>query len=201
VLLPGRCVPFLGRTVRGAVSEGAVRISLGSLRRCNAQILYITDIPRRDLKPLADELSRCWRELGTILASRRLLASLHPELAAKLTPSKLRALDFLAAHGALRVGELADRLAVDDTTATRLVDRLEELGVAERRSEPGDRRATVVGLTPAGEELVAGVASQRQRFFREVLGALEPAERAELVRLTEKAASALRARSEELAAR
>lgn len=174
---------------------------MGSLRRCNPQILYITDIARRELNPLADELSRCWRELGTTLASRRLLASLHPELAAKLTPSKLRALDLLAAHGALRVGELAARLAVDDTTATRLVDRLEELGVAERRSEPGDRRATVVGLTPAGDELVAGVASQRQRFFREVLGALEPAERAELVRLTEKAASALRARSEELAAR
>lgn len=118
----------------------------------------------------------------------------------KLTPSKLRALDLLAARG-LRIGELADRLAVDDTTATRLVDRLEHLGLAERRSEPADRRAIVVGLTPAGEELVAGVAAQRQLFFCDVLGALEPDERAELVRLTEKAAVALRARSEELAAR
>jgi DNA-binding MarR family transcriptional regulator len=107
----------------------------------------------------------------------------------------------LAAHGGLRVGELADRLAVDDTTATRLVDRLEELGVAERRREPGDRRATVVALTPAGEELVAGVAKQRQLFFCDVLGTLEPEERAELVRLTEKAAVALRARSKELVAR
>jgi DNA-binding MarR family transcriptional regulator len=99
------------------------------------------------------------------------------------------------------VGELAGRLAVDDTTATRLVDRLEQLGVAERRSEPADRRATAVGLTPAGEQLMAGVASQRQLFFREVLAALDPDERAELVRLTEKAANALQARSEELAAR
>jgi GrpB-like predicted nucleotidyltransferase (UPF0157 family) len=48
---------------------------------------------------------------------------------------------------------------------------------------------------------MAGVASQRQLFFREVLAALDPDERAELVRLTEKAANALQTRSEELAAR
>lgn len=119
----------------------------------------------------------------------------------KLTPSKLRALDLLASHGGLRIGELAGRLSVDDTTATRLVDRLEDLGVAERRGEPGDRRATVVGLTPAGEELLSGVARQRQLFFCDVLETLEPAERAELVRLTEKAAVALRERTEELARR
>jgi DNA-binding MarR family transcriptional regulator len=155
-------------------------------------------IAGRDLKPLADELSQCWHELGAVLRSRRLLASLHPGLAAKLTPSKLRALDLLAEHGGLRVGELADKVGIDDATATRLVDRLEEMGVASRKSDVGDRRATTVALTPAGEEVVAGVAKQRQLFFCDVLDALEPAERAELVRLTAKAAVALRARSEEL---
>ena len=155
-------------------------------------------ISRRELKPLADELSQCWHELGAVLRSRRLLASLHPGLAAKLTPSKLRALDLLAEHGGLRVGELADRVGIDDATATRLVDRLEEMGVASRQSDVGDRRATTVALTPAGEEVVAGIAKQRQLFFCDVLDTLEPAERAELVRLTAKAAVALRARSEEL---
>jgi DNA-binding MarR family transcriptional regulator len=150
---------------------------------------------------LADELSQRWHELGAVLRSRRLLASLHPGLAAKLTPSKLRALDLLAEHGALRVGELADRVGVDDTTATRLVDRLEAMGVAERRSEVGDRRATTVELTPAGEELAAGIAAQRQLFFCDVLAGLEPEERAELVRLTAKAATAVQARSEELVGR
>ncbi len=67
---------------------------------------------------------------------------------------------------------------VDETTATRLVDRLEAMGVAERRSEEGDRRATLVGLTAAGAEIVAEVAARRQRFFCEVLAALEPSEQA-----------------------
>lgn len=155
-------------------------------------------IARRDLKPLADELSQCWHELGAVLRSRRLLASLHPGVAGKLTPSKIRALDLLSEHGGLRVGELADRVGIDDATATRLVDRLEEIGVVGRTSEPGDRRATTVALTPAGEKLVGGIAAQRQLFFCDVLDALEPAERAELVRLTAKAAVALRVRSEEL---
>lgn len=156
---------------------------------------------RPSLRALAVELSSCWRELGTTLASRRLHASLHPELAAKLTPSKLRALDLLAEHGGLRIGELADRVGVDDTTATRLVDRLEELGLARRGAVEGDRRAIVVGLTDEGEELVSGVLERRQQFFVDVLGALEPEERLQLVRLTEKAALALRTRSEELVVR
>jgi DNA-binding MarR family transcriptional regulator len=155
----------------------------------------------RALGPLAAELSTCWRELGSILAGRRLHASLHPELGTKLTPSKLRALELLAQHDGLRVGELADRVGVDDTTATRLVDRLEELGLAGRTSEEGDRRATLVELTDEGSELVSGVVAQRQRFFVEVLATLDAEERIQLVRLTEKAALALRTRSEELVSR
>jgi DNA-binding MarR family transcriptional regulator len=150
---------------------------------------------------LAAELSQCWHELGAVLRSRKLLASLHPGAAGQLTPSKLRALDLLAESGSLRVGELADRVGVDDTTATRLVDRLEATGLATRRSEPGDRRATTVELTPAGAELVAGIAAQRQLFFCDILAGLEPDERAELVRLTAKAAVSLREQSEELARR
>jgi len=150
---------------------------------------------------LAADLSRCWRELGTILASRRLLASLSGEAAGRLTPTKLRGLQLLAERGGLRIGELADRMAVDETTATRLVDRLEAMGAATRERAEEDRRATVVVLTAEGERLAAEAARRHQDFVRDVLATLDADERAELVRLTEKAAAALRARSEELAAR
>jgi hypothetical protein len=49
--------------------------------------------------------------------------------------------------------------------------------------------------------LVAGVAEQRLLFFCDVLEALEPAERAQLVQLTAKAALVLRTRTDELVAR
>jgi len=149
---------------------------------------------------LADELSRCWRELGRTLTSRRLVASLQPSQP-RLTPTKLHALDVVAEQGGCRIGDLARRLGVDDTTATRLVDRLEAAGLAARQAEEGDRRATVVVLTATGEKLVLQTQERRRVFFLDVLGALEPREQEELVRLTAKAAEALRSRSEELVRR
>jgi DNA-binding MarR family transcriptional regulator len=79
-----------------------------------------------------------------------------------------------------------------------MVDRLEAAGVAERRSKAEDRRVTIVGLSAAGTELMAKIAARRQLFFCEVLGALDPKDRVQLVQLTTKAAAALRAKSEEL---
>jgi DNA-binding MarR family transcriptional regulator len=155
---------------------------------------------RRTVADLADDLSRSWHDLGRVLASRRLLASLHPGAPA-LTPTKLHALDVIGRADGVRVGELAGHIGIDETTATRLVDRLAAAGLVERRSVSVDRRVTLVGLTPLGAELVGDVARSRQRFFRDVLAALEPEERVELVRLTDKAADVLRERSEELIAR
>ena len=163
-------------------------------------LLYIAGMASTELRSLARELSRSWHELGGVLTSRRLQASLHSGTASTLTPSKLRALNVLA-EKSMRGGELADRVGVDETTATRFVDRLEESGLVERRHLPEDRRVTVVGLTAEGVELAKQVANRRQRFLCEVLTALDPDERMELVRLTAKAAEAVRTQSEELMAR
>src|SRR5579864_4453107 len=114
---------------------------------------------RRGSATLAEELSRTWRELGSILAGRRLVASLGG--GSQLTPTKLRALDLLSESGGLRIGDLAAGMAVDETTATRLVDRLEAMDVASRRRDPADRRATEVVLTRAGTRLIAEVARRR----------------------------------------
>jgi DNA-binding MarR family transcriptional regulator len=57
---------------------------------------------------------------------------------------------------------------------------------------------TVVALTAAGTALVDEIAARRRDFFRDVLRALEPEEREELVRLTARAAGAVRSTTEEL---
>jgi len=155
----------------------------------------------RSSTALAAQLSRSWRELGAVLASRRLLASIGNPADVRLTPTKLRALDFIAERGGVRIGDLAAGVFVDETTATRLVDRLEAMGVAARVPVLGDRRGTEVVLTAEGERLAADMAERRQAFFREVLEALEPAERAELVRLSAKATASLHERAREAVAR
>ena len=45
---------------------------------------------------------------------------------------------------------LAGTLCCDASLATWLVDRLEERGLAERRTPPNDRRVKTVVLTPLG---------------------------------------------------
>jgi DNA-binding MarR family transcriptional regulator len=119
-------------------------------------------------------------------------------LARKLSPASLHALHLLAHGEPPRISALARELGLDESTVTRLVDRLESLGLAERRSVEGDRRSTVVRLTDEGRNAVASMHEQRRVFLAEVLSALEPEEREEFVRLTAKAAEVLQARAAEV---
>ncbi len=48
----------------------------------------------------------------------------------------------------MRMRELAHRLGLTTSTVTRLVDRPEAAGLAERRSERPDCRSVLVGLSP-----------------------------------------------------
>lgn len=73
---------------------------------------------------------------------------------------------------------------------TYLVDDLVEAGLVERRPNPTDRRQRLVVATRAGEELVATRCAQVAEAEAELLHGLEPAERAQLRRLLDKAAGA-----------
>jgi DNA-binding MarR family transcriptional regulator len=70
------------------------------------------------------------------------------------------------------------------------VDELEELGIAERRANPADRRARAVHLTAKGRRLVTKVAEAGMAHDAEFTGALTRAERAELVALLSKLSAA-----------
>jgi DNA-binding MarR family transcriptional regulator len=56
----------------------------------------------------------------------------------------------LAETGPVRPGELAARLEVEAPHVTRQVQRLQQAGYATRTPDPDDRRAQLIGLTPAG---------------------------------------------------
>ncbi|WP_155859452.1 MarR family winged helix-turn-helix transcriptional regulator [Cellulomonas sp. KRMCY2] len=53
--------------------------------------------------------------------------------------------------GACRVQELRADLGITVGAASKLVDRLERDGLAERRPHPEDRRSSLIALTQAGE--------------------------------------------------
>ena len=54
----------------------------------------------------------------------------------------------------LKQSELAEMLDLQPITVTRLLDRLCDNGLIERRADPGDRRAKRLFLTPAARPLL-----------------------------------------------
>ena len=71
-----------------------------------------------------------------------------------LTMAQLRTLFTLAREGPVCMGQVAEAQGVSLPTASHLVERLVQAGLATRESDPADRRRMVVRITPAGEELV-----------------------------------------------
>ena len=67
-----------------------------------------------------------------------------------LTPGHLKTLGILDPDEPRPMGVLADAMRCDASQMTWLVDRLEERGFVERRSQPGDRRVKTIALTPEG---------------------------------------------------
>ena len=110
-----------------------------------------------------------------------------------LSAAQLQAL-ILLAESDLRMSELAARLGVAESTATRLVDRLEATKLVRRRSSQPDRRAVVAELTPSGRRLAGELEDSRRQFLSELLAALEPEDRREFVALFAKVTAALRSR-------
>ncbi|HUC50506.1 MAG TPA: MarR family transcriptional regulator [Xanthobacteraceae bacterium] len=54
----------------------------------------------------------------------------------------------------LKQAELAEMLDLQPITLTRLLDRLAECGLIERRPDPNDRRAKLLYLTPKAKPLL-----------------------------------------------
>jgi DNA-binding MarR family transcriptional regulator len=64
--------------------------------------------------------------------------------------------------------ELAERLYLDPSNLTALIDRLEELGLVERTADAGDRRVKRLVITARGtelsEEIIGSVFAASQVF-------------------------------------
>lgn len=97
-----------------------------------------------------------------------------------LTLAEFGALEALYHKGPLLVGDLQKRILVSSGGATYVVDRLQKRGLVERRDAPGDRRARVAVLTPAGAELVSQIFPEHAEVIEQVFAAVPAGERGPL---------------------
>jgi DNA-binding MarR family transcriptional regulator len=87
-----------------------------------------------------------------------------------LTPNDSRALWTLDREVGRTMGDLAEQWECDASNATWIVDRLERLGLAERRPVSHDRRVRHVVLTAKGERIRTEVLDEFHTPPAELLG-------------------------------
>jgi DNA-binding MarR family transcriptional regulator len=89
----------------------------------------------------------------------------------------------LADSGPQRLGALASAFGLDPSTITRQVQALEELGLAERKTDPTDRRASILDLSPHGREVLEQTRAYRRARLQQALADWPEADLADFARL------------------
>jgi DNA-binding MarR family transcriptional regulator len=119
------------------------------------------------------------------LAIARTARRLRQEAGGDLSPSLTAALATVGNHGPLTPSEVAERERVQRPTATRIIGRLVDAGLAARTADPADGRVSLVSATPKGQALLRSLRVRRNAYLARRLRDLEPEEVATLDRAAE----------------
>jgi DNA-binding MarR family transcriptional regulator len=106
-----------------------------------------------------------------------------------LTPTQYNVLRILRGAGekGLTAGEVGERMITRDPDVTRLLDRLERRGLAERWRCTHDRRVVWTRITAAGRDAIAPLDAEMTRMHSRQLGHLGAERLAALVEVLEAA--------------
>lgn len=104
------------------------------------------------------------------------------------------ALDALLRRGPSTLNALAAELCLDKSTASRVVATLLRKGYVGRAAHPGDARAVLLDLTPAGRRLHSRIRTDRIAERTEVLAGFAPEVRDGITDVMRRLAGATRQR-------
>ncbi|WP_320782894.1 MarR family winged helix-turn-helix transcriptional regulator [Streptomyces sp. CRN 30] len=110
-------------------------------------------------KALYEELMR---QLSAIGCVKRELARILPD---GCSSGSATVLALLGRDGDMRIGRLAELLAVDMSVTSRHVTHLTALGWIDRSPDPADRRSRILRLTPEGRARLAELSDRTARLL------------------------------------
>ena len=131
-------------------------------------------------------IGAAWRELRRGASMQAFRPIVYGEGDEALDLGQVDALDMLVFHGSVRMGDLAEALRVDASTATRAVNRLVDADLASRERSDGDGRVMVVVLTEHGKEVHRAMMVRRRDALEGILADFNPKERQQLATLLER---------------
>jgi DNA-binding MarR family transcriptional regulator len=100
-----------------------------------------------------------------------------------LTRSQWQTLAYLNIHEGIQQGKLADILEIESITLVRILDKLEERSLIERRQHPNDRRVWQLYLLDAARPLIAEMQVIGDATRAEALAGVSTADRERLLRI------------------
>ena len=121
---------------------------------------------------------------AVLTASRVLVAVSARSLGAvqeTVTLPQFRALVVLSNRGPSKLVALAEELAVNPSTAMRMVDRLATAALIDRQVNPDNRREVILRLTSAGRRVVDEVTASRRREIAGIVARMPKRHRGGLV--------------------
>lgn len=137
-------------------------------------------------EPVSDAPAHeAWRSLFLVIQR---LKEFWPSIAAEfdMPMAQMRVLFEVAPIAPVPMTRIADLMACDASNVTGLVDRMEQRGLLERRTDEHDRRIKLIAVTRAGLALrdkisarmaappppIAALSAQEQRALAKALGAV-----------------------------
>src|SRR5690349_17583506 len=144
------------------------------------------DLSVDEERQLARRIGVAWKELRRGAAMAMLRDHLFDVGKDALEPGQVDTLDLLVMRPEWRMSALAEALRVDPSTATRAVQRLERVGLAERHPSTADRRVVMVSPTALGIRRHAAIEARRRETLATMLGAFSLDERRLLAELLDR---------------
>jgi DNA-binding MarR family transcriptional regulator len=108
-----------------------------------------------------------------------------------LAGAGMTALRVVERHGPIAVSDVARRLEVDQSTASRHVRALEDMGLVTRTADADDRRVGWLEITAKGRQLRERLREVSLNDFDVALAGWSPADRAKLAKLLDRLRIAL----------
>jgi DNA-binding MarR family transcriptional regulator len=181
--------------MRTRCAHGGSMLGAGGWTACAAgHILYVTLIiamtmifyaPQRaqprsimaapDLSAHPDLRTAVLEELTAYAPAKQMHLMRHWP-AGRMSLVHLNVLFVLSGEGPLPMNRLAELLDVSQASATGIVDRMEQRGLVTRERDDDDRRVVRVALSPQGDGLIAGIASQRRDHLARLIDSLAEAD-------------------------
>jgi len=123
--------------------------------------------PGPDLRFLFSELVRLETELWNAVEGR-----LRADFGVTLPVFEF--LQVISRTPACRVQDIAAELSITVGGTSKVVDRIEASGYVARSANPGDRRSSIIKLTPAGQRLLPKLTAAVDNELRNRLGTAVP---------------------------